>query len=225
MPWGLRGWIVAAVFLALVAGFIIWSHVLYARDANPQGFWRVFVPQFYAGLAGVGIAAAIGIPSAFAVNHFWAQHQQAEIMAGRRTDAARLLLGVRDEVAAIQTRAVLVPSQLDNTRTTGGLHPLQATLSARLETAAFEALQRGDYLNQVGEHGLDRALTTLYHQVGTANSLIEQWSNVHLQSRPEDRDSNLQGLMPMLNFYSDSAQRQATTLLQQIDATVRQLQQ
>lgn len=219
----MKGWVAGSLVFGAIVVAVVAFAVVYRADEDPQGFWRSFSPAFYANLAAVGIAAAVGVPLALMGNRLWAQHQEEVVGRRRREDAARALQAVRNELFTMQSAVGQIPTHLDGSRSTGGLSPLQV-VSMRLQATAWEELKRGNYLNLAGEHALSQSLATLYQQVGNVNELLTQWGNVHTLSAPEDRAASLQGLLVMGRFFCDSVANQATAMLGHVDAAIERLQ-
>jgi hypothetical protein len=73
------------IALAVLAFFASLSWVFRHSAVSYSGFWDAFVPSAWANVIGVSVAAAIGIPIGFAINHYVLRLAEER---KRRTEAA-----------------------------------------------------------------------------------------------------------------------------------------
>jgi hypothetical protein len=102
------------IALAGLAVFALLGWVFWHSAASHSGFWDAFVPSAWANVIGVSVAAAIGIPIGFAINHYVLRLAEERKRRTEANEARDILRQVKAEInvhpATLQRLAQFFPA-------------------------------------------------------------------------------------------------------------------
>jgi hypothetical protein len=89
------------LLIVLVLGVGGW---LFYRQSQQANFWNAFVPNLWANIIGVSIAAIVGIPTGIMVNSYVNSIAESKQRKSQRTEVIGLIERVSAEVSGHSTK-------------------------------------------------------------------------------------------------------------------------